>query len=58
MTINKSEDQSLDSVRLYLPAPIFSQGQLYVTISRVKSKSGLKILIHDKKEYIIFDYYK
>ncbi|XP_058765065.1 uncharacterized protein LOC131638521 [Vicia villosa] len=52
MTINKSQDQSLDSVGLYLPTPVFSHGQLYVAISRVKSKSGLKILIHDKKNVL------
>ncbi|XP_058752595.1 uncharacterized protein LOC131625781 [Vicia villosa] len=49
MTINKSQGQSLDSVGLYLPTPVFSHGQLYVAISRVKTKSGLKILIHDKE---------
>lgn len=49
MTINKSHGQSLDSVRLYLPTHVFSHGQLHVAISRVKSKSGLKILIHDKE---------
>ncbi|KAF1896858.1 hypothetical protein Lal_00034559 [Lupinus albus] len=48
MTINKSQGQSLESLGLYLPKPIFSHGQLYVAISRVKSKKGLKILIHDK----------
>jgi len=49
MTINKSHDQSLECVGLYLPRPVFSHGQLYVAVSRVKSKQGLKILIHDKK---------
>ncbi|KAF1876525.1 hypothetical protein Lal_00021239 [Lupinus albus] len=48
MTINKSHGQSLENVGLYLPKPVFNHGQLYVTISRVKSKNGLKILIHDK----------
>jgi len=49
MTINKSQGQSLDCVRLYLPTPVFSHGQLYVAASRVKSKSGLKILVHDNE---------
>ncbi|KAF1874356.1 hypothetical protein Lal_00008561 [Lupinus albus] len=48
MTINKSQGQSLESVGLYLPKLVFSHGQLYVTISIVKSKKELKILIHDK----------
>jgi len=49
MTINKSQGQSLQCVGLYLPQPVFSYGQLYVAFSRVQSKSGLKILIHDKE---------
>ncbi|KAI9102195.1 hypothetical protein K1719_023705 [Acacia pycnantha] len=48
MMINKSQGQSLSNADLYLPSPIFSHGQLYVAMSRVKNFSSLKILILNK----------
>ncbi|KEH26787.1 PIF1 helicase, putative [Medicago truncatula] len=43
--IPRSQEQSLKSVGIYLSGPVFSHGQLYVAISRVTSKQGLKTLI-------------
>ncbi|GJU60943.1 ATP-dependent DNA helicase PIF1-like protein [Tanacetum coccineum] len=48
MTINKSQGQSLSNVGLYLPRPVFTHGQLYVVVSRVTSKKGLKVVVCDK----------
>ncbi|CAN1780530.1 ATP-dependent DNA helicase PIF1 [Linum perenne] len=47
MTINKSQGQTLQQVGLCLQHQVFSHGQLYVALSRVTTRSGLKILSCD-----------
>ncbi|XP_058774642.1 uncharacterized protein LOC131648928 [Vicia villosa] len=42
--------QSLDNVGLYLPKDVFTHGQIYVALSRVTTKKGIKILIHDEEK--------
>ncbi|KAL1364583.1 hypothetical protein AAHE18_03G226700 [Arachis hypogaea] len=45
MTINKSQGQTLSTVGLFLRRPVFCHGQLYVVVSRVRNRNGLKILV-------------
>jgi ATP-dependent exoDNAse (exonuclease V) alpha subunit len=42
ITINKSQDQTLNNVGVCLPSSIFYHGQLYVAISRVTSSANIK----------------
>nr|GEX51246.1 hypothetical protein [Tanacetum cinerariifolium] len=48
MTINKSQGKTLTQVGLFLQRPVFSHRQLYIDVSRDKSKKGLKILCCDE----------
>ena len=51
MTINKSQGQSFPNVGLYLPKPVFTHGQLYVALFRVRSREGIKILIANSSKH-------
>ncbi|CAG8772968.1 3095_t:CDS:1, partial [Racocetra fulgida] len=42
LIINKSQEQTLPHVDLYLPQSVFSHGQLYMAMSRVQKGSNLK----------------
>ena len=70
MTINKSQGHSYNEVGIYLPTPVFSHGQLYVDLSRVRSREKLKVFLlnnakiecdnikHNKKIYTKYIVYK
>ena len=45
MTINKSQGQTFKNVGVYLPKPVFSRGQLYVALSRLGQRDGIKIMV-------------
>ena len=50
MTINKSQGQSFLYVGIFLPAPVFSHGQLYVAFSRGKNKRNVKVKVLDTQK--------
>jgi len=44
MTVNKSQGQTISNMGMYLPAPVFYHGQLYIAMSRAMSRTNIKIL--------------
>ncbi|GKC21261.1 ATP-dependent DNA helicase PIF1-like protein [Tanacetum coccineum] len=51
MTINKSQDQTIPNVGIYLPESVFSHGQLYAALSRGVSQSTTKILVKLERKF-------
>jgi ATP-dependent DNA helicase PIF1 len=45
MTINKAQGQTLQTMGVYLPKPVFCHGQLYVAFSRCGSRQGVRVLV-------------
>jgi ATP-dependent DNA helicase PIF1 len=45
MTIKKAQGQTLQTMGVYLPKPVFCHGQLYVAFSRCGSWRGVQVLI-------------
>ncbi len=45
ITINKAQGQTLQTMEVYLPKPVFCHGQLYVAFSRCSSRRGVRVLV-------------
>ena len=52
ITINKSQEQSYNNVGIYLSNPIFSHGQLYVALTRIRYHNNLKILLSNESRFL------
>ena len=58
MTINKSQGQTFDKIGILLRTPVFSHGQLYVAVSRVRNFESVSFMVEtqppgDKAQGII-----
>lgn len=49
MTINKSQGQTFQHVGIHLNNAPFSQGQLYVALSRARKQANVKVFIRHNK---------
>ena len=50
MTINKTQDQMLNYIELYLKKSIFTHEQLYITLSRIMNAVNLRMIVSDIKK--------
>ncbi|GBN29840.1 ATP-dependent DNA helicase PIF1 [Araneus ventricosus] len=51
MTINKAQGQTFDKIRLDLTKPVFSHGQFYVGLSRVRSFDSVTVVSPNSEIY-------
>ena len=51
ISTNKAQGQTLDFVGVYLPDHVFTHGQLYVALSRVRSSSAVAVYVNDREGY-------
>ena len=49
MTINKSQGQTFKRIGIDLRRDVFTHGQLYVALSRVRSQHGLKVFLNQNQ---------
>ena len=50
LTINKAQGLTLRRAGVYLPAPVFAHGQLYVAASRVGSFDRLRVHVEESED--------
>ena len=49
LTFNKSQGQTLQRVGVDLTADVFAHGQLYVVLSRVRSRENIRVLTRSER---------
>ena len=48
MSTNKAQGQTLDFVGVYLPENVFTHGQLYVALSRVRNSHSVAVYVDNE----------
>ena len=51
MSTNKAQGQTFDFVGIYLPDHVFTHGQLYVALSRVRNSNAVAVHVNNKEGY-------
>ena len=51
MSTNKAQGQTLDFVGIFLPEHVFTHGQLYVALSRVRNSQSVAVYVNNEEGY-------